>query len=93
MRLRPDTLGPSTEKRYGKHKKKAPTTPLPEDKETGSATMFPPYIPPKSDDAPNIIILKNARCPLAAPIIPKRVWVTQSILTNLKKMTFVDHDL
>ena len=51
------------------------------------------YISPKKEDAPKIRIMKNARCPLVAPTVPKRVWVTQNILPNLKKMSFIDHDL
>ena len=60
---------------------------------SGSMTILLGYIPPRKDDATEIKIPKNARCQLVAPTIPKVVWVTQNILANLKKMTFVDHDL
>ena len=67
--------------------------PLEVEKESGSMTMFPLYVPPRWFDVPRIRVLKNAQYPLVAPTVLEGVQVWQKILLNLKKLTFVDHEI
>ena len=55
--------------------------------------MLLDYVLPRLVDVPKIIIIRNGRYLLIAPTILKGVQVTANIIPNLKKMTFVDHDL
>ena len=55
--------------------------------------MLRPYVPPRRSDAPKIRVPKNASYPLVAPTASKGVQVSQNIMPNLKKLTFVDHDI
>ena len=59
----------------------------------GSATLFPRYIPPRKDDSPSINISNNSKYLLVKPSIPKGVHVTVNILSNIKNMGFIEHDL
>ena len=93
VRLRRDPLGPSMGKRSHKCKNKEPVVPPSKDEETRFATILPPYTPLRSDDVPKVRIPNNAMFPLVAPKIPKGVWVMQNMLPNIKKMTFIDHDI
>ena len=55
--------------------------------------MLPDYFPPILGDGPKIRILKNARYQLVAPTILKGVRIPTNIIPNLKRMTFVYHNL
>ena len=54
---------------------------------------LPGYISLRSDDATNVVILKNAKYLLVKSAIPKGVHIMVDILPNLKKLTLADHDL
>ena len=49
-------------------------------------TIFPSYILPWKDDAPNVVIHKNSKYMWVNPTIPRGVHVTVDIIPNLKKL-------
>ena len=60
---------------------------------SGSVTMLLGYIPLRTNEAPSFTINKNDKYPLAKLAIMKGVHVEKNILSNKKKMGFIDHDL
>ena len=53
---------------------------------------MPPYIPPRRNDAPRVIIPKKAGTPLIIPLLPKGMKILKGIMWNVRKLSFVDHD-
>ena len=60
---------------------------------SGFAIIFLGYIPLRKDDAPRINISKNSKYMLVSPSITKGIHVVVDILSNPRKMGFIDHDL
>ena len=55
--------------------------------------MFPSYIPQQNENAPRVSINKNVKYLLVEHFIPPSVHITVDIMTNRKKLTFIDHNL
>ena len=55
--------------------------------------MLPGYIPLRIDDAPFLDIIKNSKYPLVKLAVLKGIHVMTNILSNMKKMGFVYHDM
>ena len=68
-------------------------TPSPVDEEEGYAYILPNYVPPRPVDVLKVRLGKNLKYQLVTPSISNGVQVSTSIITNLQKMGFVDHDL
>ena len=77
-----------------KRKEKASTTPaLPTSEDEDSKTRnLLPYILPRWISAPKFKIPKQTWAMPIAPLVPKGVKVLMDIMSNLWKLSFVDHD-
>ena len=53
---------------------------------------MPPYIPPRHNDALKVTNPKKAWAPLIVALVPKGMKVLKDIMSNVRKLSFVDHD-
>ena len=66
--------------------------PPPEDEYSKTINFMPPYILPRCTNTPKVKIPKKTGAPLIATFVPKGVKLLMDIMSNLRKLSFVDHD-
>ena len=54
---------------------------------------IPGHVPPKQEDTPSVRLSYNMRYNIKLSMIPKGVHFTMSIILNLQKLAYTNHDI